>query len=142
MIRLGKKVEYALMALIYMSKKNEKELTSARELSDKFDISLELMGKLLQVLAKQNFIASVQGVKGGYYLAKSISNVTMGAVITAVDGPIKLANCMNSDDPENCHRMKFCNIREQMKSIQHELTHYFDTITLKDFAENKHLNIN
>ncbi|MBD3288439.1 Rrf2 family transcriptional regulator [candidate division KSB1 bacterium] len=132
MIRLGKKVEYALMALVYMSKKSENELTTARELSDKLEISLELMGKLLQVLVKNHFIASVQGVKGGYYLAKPIESINMGAVIKAIDGPIKITNCMNGDI---CSRTGFCNIREQMQSIQSEIINLFEMITLKDFAE-------
>ena len=94
MIRISKKVEYALIALLHIAKKSSGELTTARELSDKFSISLELMGKILQSLVKNGMIVSVQGVKGGYYLARPTEGISLSSVITAVDGPIALTDCI------------------------------------------------
>lgn len=135
MMRFSKKVEYALIALLHISKKPAGELTTARELSDKFDISLELMGKILQCLVKNGLVISVQGVKGGYYLAQSMTQIKMSSVITVIDGPIALADCIANGDPAICGRGKHCLIRKSMENIQSKLVNLLDEITLEDFQK-------
>ncbi|HEX9972759.1 MAG TPA: Rrf2 family transcriptional regulator [bacterium] len=135
MMRFSKKVEYALIALLHIAKKNNGELTTARELSDKFDISLELMGKILQSLVKSRLIISVQGVKGGYYLAQLMNQIKIYSVITAIDGPIAMTDCIASGDPEICDRGKNCLIRKSMEGIQAKLVKLLDEISLNDFEK-------
>ncbi len=133
MMKFSKKVEYALIALLHIAKKRNGELTTARELSDKFSISLELMGKILQSLVKSRLIVSVQGVKGGYYLALPMEQINLSSVIKAIDGPIALTDCIASGDFESCERGKNCLIRNSMEDIQSRLVAMLDQISLKNF---------
>ncbi len=133
MLKFSKKVEYGLIALLYMAKKVNGELTTARELSDKFDISLELMGKILQSLARSGLVISVQGVKGGYYLAQTIDSINLSSVITAIDGPIAVADCLDNDEETICEREHNCLIRKSMEQIQRKLVDLFDEVTLNEF---------
>jgi len=135
MMRLSKKVEYALIALEYMSEKKYGELTTARELADKFTISLELMMKILQSLVRNSLIVSVQGVRGGYYLEKATSDISMSSVIAAIDGPFRLVECMHKSGPSKCGRDKYCHIRKPLENIQAKLEDLFNEISLKDFNE-------
>jgi len=135
MMRFSKKVEYALIALLHIAKKSGGELTTARELSDKFSISLELMGKILQSLVKNKMIVSVQGVKGGYYLAQPMKHITLASVIMAIDGPIALTDCIADGTDENCERGRFCLIQNYMKDIQMKFMNLLDGITLNDFQK-------
>lgn len=137
MMRFSKKVEYALIALLHMAQKSADELTTARELSKKYDISLELMGKILQSLVKSGIVISVQGVKGGYYLGKSLDQINISKVITAIDGPIAIADCIHHDEESVCEREQNCLIRKSMEKIQLRFVNLMDEITLKDF-ENKY----
>ena len=137
MLRFTKKVEYALIALVYMSEKVEGELTTARELSEKFDISLELIGKLLQKLARHSIIASVQGVKGGYFLIKKVDDIKLSKIIEAIDRTLAVVGCVDSTNQTKCSRHDFCNICDTMSEIQSEFTDYFNKITLKDFKLKK-----
>ena len=132
MMRFSKKVEYALIALLHISRKSTGELTTARELSDKFSISPALMGKILQSLVKSKWIVSVQGVKGGYYLARSIDQISLSSVVKAIDGPIALTDCIANGNPENCDRGKNCLIRNSMEDIQAKLVNMLEILkTLK-----------
>ena len=132
MIRISKKVEYALIALLHIAKKSSGELTTARELSDKFNISLELMGKILQSLVKNGMIVSVQGVKGGYYLARPMEAISISSVINAIDGPIALTDCLAAGSADQCVRGENCLIRKSMEDIQKKLVNMLDQISLKD----------
>jgi Rrf2 family protein len=135
MMRFSKKVEYALIALLYIANKNNGELTTARELSDKFDISLELIGKILQRLAKSGLILSVQGVKGGYYLSRSSNEIKISLVVKIIDGPIALTDCIAAGSPAICERGERCLIRKSMENIQSRWLNLLDQISLNDFQE-------
>ena len=52
MLKLSKKVEYGLISLMHMDSAQNGDLATARELSDLYDIPAELLGKVLQSLAK------------------------------------------------------------------------------------------
>ena len=132
MIRLSKKTGYALIALVDMASKDENELTSARELSEKYHISLELMGKLLQTLTRSELVTSVQGVKGGYRLNRHPDELKLNDVITAVEGPVHLVACGNPENPLDCERTPICNIRQSLIEFQESIQQYFDSLSLSD----------
>jgi len=136
MLKFNRKTEYALIAMLYMAQKTAGELTTARELSDKFKISLELIGKILQQLTRSGLISSVQGVKGGYQLAQSIDDIFISKIIISIEGPIQLTNCGGDKNSSNCDRTESCIIREPVKNIQNELVQFFDRISLRDMQKN------
>ena len=72
MLKLTKKIEYALIALQHMQSKDANEVTSAKEVAEKFDLPASLLAKVLQQLAKNNIIEPIQGPSGGYKLKKSL----------------------------------------------------------------------
>jgi len=118
--------------LLHMSKKKSGELTTARELADKFVISQELMGKLLQSLAQNKFIISVQGVKGGYFLAKSPERISTQSVIQAIEGSIHFADCLGPTGCKVKEREKVCEIKGPIKTMQTEMTNFLKNYTIKD----------
>ena len=132
MLRISKKMEYALMGLLHMSHKDWRELTTAKELAQSYNIPPELMGKVLQNLAKHKLILSMQGVKGGYRLVRSIDQVKLSDVITAVEGPLKIVNCLNIKTTPECHQHNQCTIKNPMSIIQNKLENFFSELTLQD----------
>ncbi|HDP98510.1 MAG TPA: hypothetical protein ENN22_04915 [bacterium] len=56
MLKISKKIEYALIALICMSDKSEAELTTIREMSNSFNLPVELLGKIMQRLTNSRII--------------------------------------------------------------------------------------
>jgi len=137
MIRFSKKVEYALMTMLYMSKKKHANLITARELSQRFNIPTEILGKVLQSLARNGLITSMQGTRGGYLLQQSLNDINIINVIEAVDGPIHLVNCMTPGKSRECERIKLCGIQEPLRMIQSKLNILFSSISLQDL-QNHH----
>jgi len=136
MIRISKKTEYAIIALVDMSAHGTETLVTAKDLSDRYKIPREILGKVLQSLAKCNLIESQQGVKGGYQLIVPLSAININKVIESVDGPIKLVDCTD-EERTDCGQIEYCNIKNPMGFIQTELIRFFDGITLQDF-KNRH----
>lgn len=134
MLRLSKKVEYALIAMLYMSRKEARHLTTARELSEMFHLPLEMIGKVMQKLAQKGLIISIQGVKGGYELQKPLDGINIGDVVAAVEGPHYMSYCVRNKGGQTlkCEHSHCCNIRHGMASIETKIRNLFSTISLKD----------
>jgi Rrf2 family protein len=134
MLKISKKTEYAIIALVDIAGNGKESLITAKDLSERYNIPREILGKVLQSLAKNNLIESHQGVKGGYQLLVPLNEININRIIQTVDGPIQLVNCA-IEDSSNCGQMDFCNIKSPMEFIQSELIRFFDNITLQDFKE-------
>jgi len=66
MLRLSKKVEYGIIAIRHIASLDGRgTVTTAKEISDTYDISYELLAKVLQRLTKKGLIVSYQGVRAG-----------------------------------------------------------------------------
>ncbi len=134
MLKLSKKTEYAIIAILAMSERTEDHLYTAKELSQRYNIPPEIMGKVMQSLAKNNLIISHQGVKGGYQLQKHLSKINIISVISAMEGPLQVVDCVTIDDC-NCGQIQSCNIKGPMELIQNELLGFFDKITLQNLKD-------
>jgi Rrf2 family protein len=134
MLKLSKKTEYAIIALLDMAGNGHDRLITVRDLSQKYHIPRDLMSKVMQTLARNGLILSQQGVNGGYKIARPAAEININSVIQAVDGPISLVDC-KIHDKENCEQIEYCNIKSPMNFIHSELLNLFNGITLEDFKK-------
>ena len=131
MFKFSKKVEYGMMALLEVANHTPEDLVTAKALARQFHIPPEIMGKVLQVLKRNNLLESVQGVNGGYLLRKSLDKISLLDVIEALDGPVNLVSCSNGKFCD-CEQLLHCNIKTPLEIIQNELAQFFYSITLDD----------
>ncbi len=132
MMRFSKKVEYALIAMVEMAQQSDfNNLVTARWLAREYRIPQEILSKVLQKLAKIGLLQSVQGVKGGYTLARKVEQINMLEVVESIDGPLHMVSC-DTGRPCDCEQYLFCNIQTPMQYIQDEFVQLLKNITLKD----------
>ena len=94
MLRFTKRVDYGLMAIHYIAAHEELGAVSAKRIAEEFRIPAELLAKILQRLAKQGLIIGQNGPKGGYVLAYRPTEITVGQVVRALEGPISIVSCI------------------------------------------------
>lgn len=131
MLTLSKKVEYGLIALLHMANLRGSELASAKEIAEQYSIPPELLGKVLQSLARAKLIVSTQGSHGGYQMQRPVERVTLGEVIEAVEGPVLLAQCQ--EDPAHCGQFHTCNIKEPIQQVHQQLVKFIHGVSLGAF---------
>jgi Rrf2 family protein len=112
MIKLNRATEYALIALRYMSKKHalsaletaetadsicvseqRREVTSAREISDHYQLPFEITAKTLQRLKETGIIESAHGARGGYRLRRLLPDVSLAEFLELMEGPQSVVVC-------------------------------------------------
>ena len=133
MLTLSKKVEYGLISLLHMSSMQRGDLVTAKELSTQYNIPADLLGKVLQALAKNGTVEAIHGVKGGYRLHRAIDSITLGEVIETLEGPVHLAKCQH--DPGSCDQFQNCNIRGPVFQIHEQLHNFIYNISLAAFKQ-------
>ena len=116
MLRLSKKADYALLAMRHLAAHAERGAVSARELAESYDLPPELLAKVLQKLVRGRLLTSIQGIRGGYGLARPASAISVVDVIHAIDGPLTVTAC--SETNHNCEQYSKCNIRDPLWQIK------------------------
>ena len=130
MLKLTRKLEYALIALHHMQDKRD-TFISAKEIAAMYLIPQELLAKTLQQMAKLNYIKAAQGPQGGYRIRKGLSEISLTKFIEDMEGPIGLVDCtINSD----CIQIDNCNIRMPIKEINNNIRAIFDGIRVGDIT--------
>jgi len=131
MLRFTKRADYGLMAIHYIAIHDGYGAVSAKRIAEEFAIPPELMAKILQKLAKQRLIVSTNGPKGGYALARRPTEITVGQVIRALEGPINIVSCLEDAD---CPQMEKCNLRRPVQKIQAAISQVLDTMSLAELT--------
>jgi Rrf2 family transcriptional regulator, cysteine metabolism repressor len=130
MLRFTKRADYGLMAIHYIAVQEDLGAVSAKRIADEFRIPSELLAKILQRLAKKKLITSQNGPKGGYVLARRPSEISVGDVIRALEGPVHIVSCF--EGTSECPQMPHCNLRRPAQKIQAAITQVLDTMSLSE----------
>lgn len=133
MLRLSKKTDYALMAMKHLALHGDRGASSAREIAEQYDIPAELMAKVLQRLVRRGLLASHQGTRGGYLLARPAALISVSDVIQAVDGPLTVTAC--SSDDHACDQYNKCNVRDPLWRIKDRILMALAGCTLADIVD-------
>jgi Rrf2 family protein len=88
MMRLSKKTEYALRALIYAARYPEGTTFQIRDLAEKNGIPKKFLELILLELKNAGILESRRGVGGGYLLARRPETIRAGEIVEAFEGPV------------------------------------------------------
>jgi Rrf2 family protein len=128
-LRLSKKADYGLMAIHYIAFHQHHGVVNAKRIAEDLGIPAELLAKILQRLAKGKLIASVNGPKGGYVLAREPGEIRISEVLGAIEGPLGLVSCYRT---LQCPQLGRCTIRRPILAIQTGIERFLETMTLEE----------
>src|SRR5215468_10748841 len=132
MLRLSKKSDYALIAMKHLALRGDRASSSAREIAALYDIPIELMAKVLQRLVRRGLLASHQGTRGGYELARRASQISVADVIQAIDGPVTVTAC--SSEENQCEQFAKCNVRDPLWKVRERILSALGECTIAELA--------
>ena len=87
-MRVSAKSDYALRALIEISRRVDGAPVSAEEIARLQDIPHGFLQSILADLRRAGVVMSQRGQSGGWLMSRDASDVTVADVIRAVDGPL------------------------------------------------------
>ncbi|MFQ5432671.1 MAG: RrF2 family transcriptional regulator [Nitrospinota bacterium] len=127
-MKFSAKLEYALIALIYLKCEPDDEPVSGRELSEKLHIPYRFLEQILSDLKKAGLVRSVRGYKGGYRLNKGPSDITIYDVYQVTEGKLEPWDC--EDSKERCNKNLnqcvishfYADLKDTMKKLMQSYT--------------------
>ncbi len=111
-----------------------KEVVTAKEISEKYNIPFELLAKILQKLKKENILISTQGINGGYALNKIPSDISLYNIVTVLEGNVAVTECQNGETVCTCSLHDKCTIKDPIGMIQKDIEELFMRKTISDFV--------
>ncbi|MBF0587030.1 Rrf2 family transcriptional regulator [Prosthecochloris sp. N3] len=119
MLKVSRKFEYGLHAIVYLAEKSPDEVVTVKEMAAAIGFSQEFMAKALQNLKKAGLAVSVQGVKGGYKLGRPADDITVADIGRATEGEPHLMRC--SVEKGKCEIVETCPHRGYMFGLEHKI---------------------
>lgn len=134
-MRLTTKGRFAVTAMLDLAM-NELDANGAAKpvplagISERQDISLSYLEQLFSRLRRQGLVLSIRGPGGGYNLAKEKADISVSAIIAAVDEQIDATQCGGKED---CHGSDGrCMTHDLWASLNSKILDYLSSISLAD----------
>ncbi len=139
MLALTKKTGYGLIAMTHLAGLADGEVSSSREIADKFGVPISLLMNVLKELCASGYVESVRGSRGGYRLTRRPEEISLADLVTAVEGPIRLAECVTGDVADGtgaiCKVMDRCPIADPVHRVHRKLRDFLKNVTLAEIVE-------
>lgn len=137
-MKLSKRSENGLKALIDLAAFYGQGVVQAPQIAKKHGISTKFLEQILLDLRRAGIVHSRQGIHGGYYLARSPDEVTIGQVVRILDGTIAPIRCVSRMSYERCTcpDEDLCELRLIMLEVRNAISDILDNISLADITQN------
>ena len=132
MLKITRKVEYALIALRHMQLKESEELTSTKEIATRYGVPQQLLAKTLQHMARDGIIEAVQGPAGGYRVATNLDQISMKDFFEKLEGPLGMMDCYFDSE---CIQIGACNIRVPIQRINDKMRNLFSQMSVQEVTQ-------
>ena len=89
-MKISTKGRYGLRAMADLAINSTKGHIDLKNISIRQQISKSYLEQLFSALKKSNLVKSIKGPQGGYLLAKSVSEITVGDILRALEGNLSV----------------------------------------------------
>src|ERR1700742_1270862 len=135
---LPQKAKYAIKALLVLARaQDENLLVQARDISETQNIPKKFLDLIFFELRKHSLIVTTRGRDGGYALAKPAAEISIAAIVRAVDGalaPLPCASVRFYRRCDDCKDEKSCEVRRLMREVRDAASAILDNRSLAESA--------
>ena len=132
MFKLSKLADYGTVIMVHMAREPER-LMSAADIAIETGLALPTVSKVLKLLARQTLVAAQRGKHGGYTLGRRPGQISLAAIIDAIEGRFGLTEC--ASDPGVCRQERSCTIRRHWLHVDRAVRRALEGLTLTQMAE-------
>ncbi|GEA11802.1 Fe-S cluster assembly transcriptional regulator IscR [Alteromonas sp. KUL49] len=126
-MKLTSKGRYAVTAMLDVALHSARGPVPLAEISERQEISLSYLEQLFSKLRKEQLVDSVRGPGGGYLLGKDAAEISIGAVIKAVDETVDATRCQGQADCQGGDR---CLTHSLWQDLSDRISLFLESITL------------
>src|SRR5690554_5906500 len=133
-MRLTSKGRYAVTAMLDVALHRGKGPVPLADISERQGISLSYLEQLFSKLRRQGLVSSVRGPGGGYQLGMAADDISIAAVIGAVNDCIDATRCQGKSD---CQGGSRCLTHSLWSRLSDRIEDFLSGITLGELVRSE-----
>lgn len=134
-MKLSTKGRYGVKAMLDLAVHSSEGQIALKSIAERQDISENYLEQLFATLKKSGLVKSIRGSQGGYILGHDPKDITIGAILRALEGSLAPVDCVMEEDPASCGRSEVCVTRFIWEKMRDKINEVVDSITLNDLIE-------
>ncbi len=127
-MRLSLQTDYALRTLMYLATVDGR--ATVTEVAQFFGVSRAHIAKVVRRLGQLSYIRNLRGVGGGIEFTRRPEEISIGEVILAFEGSMRLLECVDTDNV--CVVESFCRLRGALAEAERLQIEYLKGVSLRD----------
>jgi len=132
MMKLSRMTDYGVVVLSRMAQ-GQSSVATAPALAQATGLPAPSVSKLLKTFARAGLVMSQRGHHGGYRLARSPDEINVADIITALEGPVAMAACVDGAEGQ-CGVEMSCPIRGRWDRVNTAIRRALEGISLSELA--------
>jgi Rrf2 family protein len=135
-MKVSTRGDYASRALLSLALHlGETGPTSVRDIAERTGLPQPYLEQILLALKGAGLVRSKRGVGGGYVLAREPGSITLGDIVSAVDGPITVGDFGEPHQNGACDHEGQCVLLHIWGMLGEHMRRHLDEFTLTDIAQ-------
>jgi Rrf2 family transcriptional regulator, iron-sulfur cluster assembly transcription factor len=143
-VRLSTKTRYGVRAIFDIAFHNAGAPTQAKDIARREEIPLRYLEQIFQELKRAGIVDSRRGPRGGYYLRQPPTDIRLGDIVRALQGPIEeifapengakapaTGRARKGEPPPSATQVTAALWRE----LGDQITRWFDGVTVDDLVK-------
>lgn len=122
-MRLNRKIEYALIALKYMSNKGNEQRTTVKEICSATGVPFDATSRVMQQMGQKNILKAELGAGGGYQLVQDLSKISFLEIVELIMGKIEVVRCVT--EQHTCDISTNCNVSTPLRLFNKRLVAFY-----------------
>ncbi len=131
---ISTKGRYGLRAVFELAKSHGQGTLSIKSIAQMQGLSEQYLEQIFSKLKGAGLIISTRGAGGGYKLAHDPKEVSVGKVLTVLEGELAPAECVG-DEASECENVALCTTHVIWQRIYDGFNNVINSITLADMVD-------
>ena len=133
-VKVSTRGDYASRALLSLALREDVSPTSVRDIAERTGLPQPYLEQILLALKGAGLVRSKRGVGGGYVLARTPEQITLGQIVSAGDGPIVAGDFGPPHQNGACDHEGQCVLLAVWADVGEHMRHHLDSFTLEDMV--------
>jgi Rrf2 family protein len=121
--------------MLYLARLGYGKRAPSNVIAEEMNMSRIFLSRINTQLVNARLITTWRGARGGVALTRPPSEISVYDVLTAVEGPVRLAGCI--DDPDCCPFSNTCPLHRFWIQTEHVLIDQLKSTSLQDLIEDE-----
>ncbi|HLI00046.1 MAG TPA: Rrf2 family transcriptional regulator [Acidimicrobiales bacterium] len=134
-MKVSTRGDYASRALLSLAlHSGQDNPTSVRDIAERTGLPQPYLEQILLALKGAGLVRSKRGVGGGYVLARHADTITIGQIVSAVEGPIVAGDFGAPHENGACDHEGQCVLLSLWAEVGEHMRQHLDSFTLADMV--------